>query len=164
MQKVLLSKGAQTKAAQGTMDSAMEGRFCSGTCQLSHLHITLRRGKKFLRVLVHHDRLKPYHTHPDNLQPHDGPRREEGGEELDIGPLPVSHNAVQPDLTNQLLVDESDSDSDLSSNEEEPDLEGPNRGANAGPVPIVNEYTTNSGRKVRKPQRLIADPNFLGRR
>ena len=141
--------------------------------------ITRKQAQKTLRLLVHHDRLKPFHQRPAQLQTQNIDAGEVGSDEMRV-PQQSQEEVSNSDQTvtmgdNSLsepnggetedyLESDSDSDgeqvdvdgdSDIVGPVVQPELEAPQRVAHPGRV-----QTTASGRKVKPTQRLIADPNF----
>lgn len=128
--------------------------------------ITRQKGQKTVRLLVHYNRLKPYHTRPVQLQQRNIPvLGPESGDEMSDA-LSVSHEGA--DLTEVHNVDDdSDSDSDgsdLTALEEVaagpagPGVAGGEQPGHA--MPALDQYVSASGRRVKRTQRLIEDPHF----
>ena len=80
--------------------------------------ITLRKGPKRLRLLVHHDRLKPYEERPSHLSPQksseENQTAEAAGVEEKEGEVEEGHQAQPPN---------NQDESDLSEDEEFYDVE-----------------------------------------
>ena len=133
--------------------------------------ITRKQAQKTQRLLVHHDRLKPYHQRPAQLQQRDIASGEVGGEEITV-PLSVSlEEVVEPggdEVVTRVDADadnESDTEDDVASGESEDDEEAASDESEVEEQPreVARPVYTASGRKVKPTQRLIADAGF-GRR
>ena len=134
--------------------------------------ITRRKGQKMRRVLVHHDRLKLHHSRPDQLRLPGCTTTGEVECDLIEESQPISQDGGHP--PREVDDEESDSESDpgveMAEEEEDQVEEVANQveevanqivQGHAGPV---NEHVSRSGRKLKKTQRLIEDPQFVGRK
>ena len=131
--------------------------------------LTRRCRNKTQRILVHHDRLKKYHVRPSRLL-----RRDDASGEvptlhdLTVGPQPVSEvadSSITSGLADPVNRESDDSDSDSEAGEiADPMAVEPRGGveiAQGGLVePVLPQYQSRSGRKIKPKQRLIEDPNF----
>ena len=131
--------------------------------------ITRRCGNKTQRILGHHDRLKKYHVRPSRLL-----RRDDASGEvhtlhdLTVGPQPLSEvadSSVTSGLDDPLNRESDDSDSDSEAGEiADPVAVEPRGGVEIAQErrvePVLPQYQSRSGRKVKPNQRLIEDPNF----
>ena len=146
--------------------------------------ITRKQAQKTFRLLVHHNRLKPYHRRSAQLQQQDLASGEVGGDKMAVPSVVSQDEVVQVDNSvseadhsvvlpkpgaSETEVD-LDTDSDSDSEAEEPEREAEHEGHIAPEgivVPRVEAHpqqgvhrTTMSGRRIKQTQRLIEDPQF----
>ena len=148
-----------------------------------NFRITRQVGKKKKRMLVHHDRLKPYHTRPERLHKQDENGEVDNGVMDDASAVSNKSNRVASEnecrQSGKTVQYFSDSDSDSDSEEPVPVVPvTPDRrivipGAEGGePVGEGAEiqrlgspgraapYVSRSGRECKKTRRLVEDLHF----